>query len=72
MKSKLGYQHLVWDKLAKDYGPVVGLRLGMDLIVIVSGINGIRDIFTKEEFDGRPDGFFFKMRTFGKRLGIYS
>ncbi|KAJ8867266.1 hypothetical protein PR048_031065 [Dryococelus australis] len=66
----LYYHHLVWSGLAARYGPVVGLRLGRDRIVIVSGYQAIRTVLTHEEFEGRPDGFFFQLRTFGQRLGV--
>jgi methyl farnesoate epoxidase/farnesoate epoxidase len=66
---QLGYHHLVYANLSTKYGPVAGLRLGRDRIVIVSGYDAVRDVLLREEFDGRPDGFFFRLRTFGKRLG---
>ena len=60
----------MWQKLAKMYGSVVGLRLGNDKIIIVSGKDAIKEFYSKDEFDGRPDGFFFRVRSFDKRLGI--
>ncbi|KAK4873499.1 hypothetical protein RN001_015528 [Aquatica leii] len=68
--DKLGYHHLVWDELAKIYGPVVCLKMGRSLVVTVTGPEAVREVLTRDEFDGRPDGFFFRVRTFGKRLGI--
>ncbi|CAH1119577.1 unnamed protein product [Phaedon cochleariae] len=65
-----GYHHLVWTKLSERYGEVVGLKLGRMLTVGVFGAEAIKEVFTREDFDGRPDGFFFRLRTFGKRLGI--
>lgn len=38
-------------------------------MVTVSGPAAVREVLTRDEFDGRPDGFFFRLRTFGKRLG---
>lgn len=38
-------------------------------MVTVSGAAAVREVLTRDEFDGRPDGFFFRLRTFGKRLG---
>ncbi|CAG9763050.1 unnamed protein product [Ceutorhynchus assimilis] len=66
----LGYHHEVWLELAKNYGPVVGLKLGRNLIVSVAGPEAVKEVLSREDFDGRPDGFFFRLRTFGKRLGI--
>jgi methyl farnesoate epoxidase/farnesoate epoxidase len=68
-RKKLGYDHLVWDSLCAKYGPVVGTRLGRSHVVVVSGYDAVRDILLREEFEGRPDGFFFRLRTFGKQLG---
>nr|CAI5855416.1 unnamed protein product [Callosobruchus analis] len=70
MHKKLGYHHLVWTYLDKKYGDVVGMKLGRNYVVAASGPNAIREVLTREDFDGRPDGFFFRLRTFGKRLGI--
>ncbi|XP_023015476.2 methyl farnesoate epoxidase [Leptinotarsa decemlineata] len=66
----LGYHHLVWMELFQKYGDVVGLKLGRNLVVGVCGPLAIQEVFEREDFDGRPDGFFFRMRTFGKRLGL--
>lgn len=66
-----GYIHLVWQDLHEIYGNVVGLRLGRDLVVTVFGPEAVREVLTREELNGRPDGYFFRMRTFGKRLGTY-
>lgn len=67
--AKLGYHHLVWAELAQKYGSVVGLRLGRNYVITVSGAAAVREVLMRDEFDGRPDGFFFRLRTFGKRLG---
>lgn len=70
LRRKLsGLSHLVWEELAKRYGPIFGVRMGRDVIVVVSGIELVREVLTREEFEGRPDGFLFRLRAFGKRLG---
>ncbi|KAJ8930071.1 hypothetical protein NQ314_017178 [Rhamnusium bicolor] len=66
----LGYHHLVWRELSEVYGHIVGLKLGRNLVVTVFGAEAVREVLSREDFDGRPDGFFFRLRTFGKRLGI--
>ncbi|BET00584.1 cytochrome P450 [Nesidiocoris tenuis] len=70
LRRHLGFTHLVWQRLAAQFGPVVGLRLGRDRIVVVSGLRAVRDALSRPEFDARPDGFFFRLRSFGKRLGL--
>lgn len=64
------FYYRVWDCLASRYGNVVGLKLGSNKMIIVSGKEMIREFYANEEFDGRPDGFFFRIRSFDKRLGI--
>ncbi|XP_019871649.1 methyl farnesoate epoxidase-like [Aethina tumida] len=66
----LGYHHLVWQELSEVYGDIVGLKMGRNLVVTVFGAEGVKEVLTREDFDGRPDGYFFRLRTFGKRLGI--
>ncbi|EFA01264.1 cytochrome P450 15A1 [Tribolium castaneum] len=68
--SEIGYHHLVWKEFSEEYGDVVGLKMGRNLVVAVFGAEAVKEVLTREEFDGRPDGFFFRLRTFGKRLGI--
>lgn len=60
--------HRVWEKLASKYGSLLGLRLGSDRLVIVSGYKMIREVLNKEEFEGRPDGFFFRLHAFGQNI----
>lgn len=68
-RKSLGYIHLAWENLRETYGNIVGTRIGRDYIVTVFGAEIVKEVLTREEFNGRPDGFFFRMRTFGKRLG---
>lgn len=69
LRSKIPH-HTLWRRWANLYGNLLGLRLGLINVVIVSGKDLIKEVSTREVFDGRPDGFFFMMRSFGKKLGI--
>lgn len=60
----------MWDELARRYGPLVGLRVNRELIVLVSGHDAVKQVLTRDDCNGRPDGFFFRMRTFNKVQGI--
>ncbi|KAJ8713461.1 hypothetical protein PYW07_013831 [Mythimna separata] len=62
--------HTLWRSWTQLYGNILGLRLGLINVVIVSGKDLIKEVSTREVFDGRPDGYFFMMRSFGKKLGI--
>lgn len=70
LRSICGFYHLAWHHLAKQFGPVVGLKVGRDRLIIVSGFEAIRQLYAADEFAGRPDGFFYRMRSFEKRLGV--
>jgi methyl farnesoate epoxidase / farnesoate epoxidase len=64
------FYHLLWNNLSKIYGPLVGLKFFNTKIVIVSGQQMVKRLCNKEELNGRPDGFFFRIRSFNKRLGV--
>lgn len=52
------------------YGPVLGLKLGNQKLVVISTHDLVKQVLLQNEFNGRPDGFFFRVRSFGKRKGI--
>ncbi|XP_050428296.1 methyl farnesoate epoxidase-like [Adelges cooleyi] len=70
LRKKLVFYHLVWDHLAQQFGQVFSVKLGRIEAVVVSGYDAVRQVLCKDDFDGRPDGFFFRFRAFYKRLGI--
>ncbi|XP_015429007.1 PREDICTED: LOW QUALITY PROTEIN: methyl farnesoate epoxidase-like [Dufourea novaeangliae] len=60
-----------WCRLADQYGPVVGLRLGFkESMIIVSGKEAVTIMMNRPEFDGRPNGFMYKYRCGGKMQGL--
>jgi len=68
-----GGQYLAFEELRKRYkSDVIGLKFGNQLVVIVFGDVLVNEIFHREEFQGRPDTFFLRLRTLGKRLGKYN
>jgi len=69
LRKKTGYLYQATAELAKCYGPVVGLRIGKDRQVVLCGYEAIRDMLSRDEFDGRPQGIFYETRTWGKRRG---
>ncbi|XP_034952123.1 methyl farnesoate epoxidase-like [Chelonus insularis] len=69
--QKTGSHGNAWCQLAKEYGSVVGLRLGLaDPLIIVSGRDAVMEVLRRSEFDGRPNDFMFTRRTMGKKRGI--
>lgn len=68
---RTGSHGKAWCELAKEYGAVVGLRLGLaDPMIIVSGREAVMEMLGRSEFDGRPNGFIFTHRTMGEKRGI--
>lgn len=65
-----GFHHLVWQHFSLNYGPVTGFRIGRDKLIVIAGKDAIKEFYGRDEFNGRPDGFFFRVRSFGHRLGV--
>ncbi|XKL69293.1 hypothetical protein PGB90_007062 [Kerria lacca] len=71
LNKQLGGQYKAFMKCSQDYKTdILGLKLGNSLYVIVSGSKLIKQVYTKDEFQGRPDNFFIRLRTMGTRRGI--
>ncbi|KDR10510.1 probable cytochrome P450 303a1 isoform X2 [Zootermopsis nevadensis] len=70
LRKQTGYLYRATAEMAKRYGPVVGLRVGKDRQVVLCGYEAIKDMLSREEFDGRPQGPFYETRTWGKRRGV--
>lgn len=63
-------QYLALEELRKNYdSDVIGLKLGREYVVVVFGNSLLNDVFHGDEFQGRPDNFFMRLRTMGKRRG---
>ncbi|KAF7284636.1 hypothetical protein GWI33_021825 [Rhynchophorus ferrugineus] len=57
-------------EMSKQFGPVLGLKVGRNPIVIVYGPEAYKEFSTSIVLIGRPDDFYYKLRTWGRRLGI--
>lgn len=44
--------------------------MGRQKLVVISGNELVKKVLNTDDFNGRPDGFFFRARSFGKKLGI--
>ncbi|KAH0815760.1 hypothetical protein GEV33_007031 [Tenebrio molitor] len=69
-RKKCRYLYQATAEMAREYGPVIGLKVGKDLVVVVYGKHEIREFLSSEDLAGRPKGLFFEMRTWGERLGV--
>lgn len=65
-----GFLYKATMSLRKEYGPVVGVRVGKDRQVICQDYPSIKEMLTNEDLDGRPQGPFYETRTWGARRGI--
>ncbi|XP_068913285.1 probable cytochrome P450 305a1 [Tenebrio molitor] len=71
LSKSLGGQHLALAQLAKTYKTnILGLKLGNEYVVTVFSYRIVREVFLREEFEGRPTNFFTKLRCMGKIQGV--
>ncbi|OXU31223.1 hypothetical protein TSAR_014757 [Trichomalopsis sarcophagae] len=70
LRKKSGFTHLALNELAQQYGPVVGLKLGQQRFIVVSSYDLVKKVLMRDEFNGRPSSFFFRVRSFGKEKGV--
>lgn len=69
--QKYGSQHIAMDKLRREYNTdILSLKFGSEKYVLVFSQDLIKEMFTQKHIQGRPDNFFIKMRTNGKRAGV--
>lgn len=55
--------------MAKPHG-CVGLRIGKDRVVVGYSKEALREIYSNDDFQGRPKGPFYQTRTWGLRRGL--
>lgn len=72
LSMKLGGQHLALSELSQKHNTnVLGLKLGNDYVIVVFAYPVVKAILTREEYEGRPDSFFIRLRSMGTRKGKY-
>ncbi|XP_061389836.1 probable cytochrome P450 303a1 [Musca vetustissima] len=73
LRAKHGMFCKVIDELSRlyvnPYG-LYGLKIGKDKVVIAYYNDTIQEMMTNEDLDGKPDGIFYRMRTFNSKKGI--
>lgn len=60
----------MWYHFYKNYGPIVGIRVGHTRLVIISSRDAVREFYNLDAMNGRPNGFFYRIRSFNKRFGV--
>ncbi|XP_025194392.1 probable cytochrome P450 305a1 [Melanaphis sacchari] len=64
-------QYLAFEELRQRYNSdIIGLKLGREYVVVLFGNDLLKKTLVGDEFQGRPDNFFMRLRTMGKRRGI--
>ncbi|XP_031827989.1 putative cytochrome P450 303a1 [Nomia melanderi] len=70
LREKTGFLFKTCSALCEKYGPVVGLKIGVDRMVVLNDYESIRSMLANEDCDGRPIGPVYETRTFGARRGL--
>ncbi|XP_022902146.1 probable cytochrome P450 303a1 [Onthophagus taurus] len=70
LRKRNKYLYLGTAELSNKYGPVVGLKVGIEKIVVAYGLHAIREMMLSNDMVGRPTGPFYELRTFGLRRGV--
>lgn len=62
--------HLSLTKLSQQYGDVLQIRIGSTPVVVLSGLNTLKQALVKQgdDFKGRPDLYSFTLITNGKSM----
>ena len=69
LRRETGFFSEMCNTLGRKYGPIIGLKIGVDKIVILNDYESMKAMITNESCDGRPVGPVYEARTFGKRQG---
>nr|AZR39405.1 cytochrome P450 [Agasicles hygrophila] len=73
LARSLGGQQKAFGKLSEIYNSdVIGLKLGKEQIIVVQSYETVKKILTGDEYIGRPDNYFWRLRCMGKISGITS
>ncbi|XP_047356102.1 probable cytochrome P450 303a1 [Vespa velutina] len=70
IRKNTGYLFKTCSVLCEKYGPVIGLKIGSDRIVILNDYNSVCSMLSNPDCEGRPTGPMYKARTWGKRRGL--
>ncbi|KAK2577857.1 hypothetical protein KPH14_001120 [Odynerus spinipes] len=70
IRQRTKYLFKTCSVLTEKYGPIVGLKIGNDRIVILNDYDSVYAMLTNPDCDGRPTGPMYTVRTWGKRRGL--
>ncbi|OXU26364.1 hypothetical protein TSAR_002453 [Trichomalopsis sarcophagae] len=70
LRKETGYFSEACNILSKKYGSIIGLKIGIDSIIILNDYESMKAMIMNENCDGRPIGPVYDSRTFGKRRGL--
>jgi hypothetical protein len=67
-KRRYGGQFNAFEKLSEEFkSHLIGMKIGKELVVVGFTYDIVKKILEKDEFIGRPDNFFLRLRTMGSR-----
>ncbi|XP_063373975.1 probable cytochrome P450 303a1 [Cydia amplana] len=73
MRQRTGYLYKVFKQISEMYckdSPLLGLKIGVDRIIMVNGLDAHKEMMFNEDCDGRPNTIFYTTRTWGLRRGV--
>ncbi|XP_014222433.1 probable cytochrome P450 303a1 [Trichogramma pretiosum] len=70
LRKKTGYFSEACNALGAKYGSVIGLKIGVDKVIILNDFKSMKAMAANDACDGRPVGPVYETRTFGKRRGL--
>nr|XP_023019296.1 probable cytochrome P450 303a1 [Leptinotarsa decemlineata] len=70
LQKKTGHLLYATSEMSKKYGPILGIKVGRETIVVVHGTRANKEFLFSDDMAGRPLGDFYDLRTWGKRKGI--
>lgn len=69
LRKKNHYLFKTFSVLSKKYGPIIGLKIGVNHIVVLNEYKSIKSMLSNEDCDGRPFGILYDKRTGGINRG---
>ncbi|XP_046394547.1 methyl farnesoate epoxidase-like [Ischnura elegans] len=67
---RLGGQRVNISRMRKKYGDIVGLFIGNNPLIIVCGVDAIREVCFRDDFSGRQGNIVLTQVNKGEKLGI--
>ncbi|XP_061937436.1 methyl farnesoate epoxidase [Apis cerana] len=70
LRKKNHYLFKTFSVLSKKYGPIIGMKIGINHVVVLNDYESIKSMLSNEDCDGRPIGILYDKRTGGINRGL--